>query len=110
MDNETILKLIGAGYTKADIDKMESKPAEESAGTSDSAAGTEGAGSATEEGKEEKEEVSGTDAAIKALTDTVNQLTQTVKAMQAANIQGAQGGKAENKTINDVMNSFIDTL
>lgn len=109
MDNETILKLIGAGYTKADIDKMESEPAED-AGTPDRSAGTEAAGSTAEEGKEEKEEVSGTDAAIKALTDTVNQLTQTVKAMQAANIQGAQGGKAENKTINDVMKSFIDSL
>ena len=36
--------------------------------------------------------------------------TETVKAMQAKNINGATGGKAEAKTVDDVMKSFIDNL
>lgn len=113
MDSETIIKLIDAGYTKAEIDAMETKSdaGAEGAAGSEGAEGSEGAGAS--EGKpeeKEKEKEITSDAAIKALTETVNSLTQTVKAMQAANIQGAQGGKAENKTVTDVMKSFIDSL
>ena len=107
MESEQIIKLLDAGYTKADIDKMEAKPDQEQSGSPDNTAGTETAG--TPEIKEEKKEISADDA-IKALTETVNSLTETVKAMQAKNINGATGGKAETNTVEDVMKSFIDNL
>ena len=109
MDSEQIIKLLDAGYTKADIDKMEAKPDQQEGGTPDSAAGTEGAGS-PENKEEKKEETVTQDAAIKALSETVAQLTETVKAMQAKNITGATGGKPENGTVEDVMKSFIENL
>lgn len=111
MDSEQIIKLLDAGYTKADIDKMDAKPDQKEGGTPDNTAGSEGAGSP--ENKEEKKEVKkdlSADEAIKALTETVNSLTETVKAMQANNINGAKGGKAETNTIEDVMKSFIEKL
>jgi hypothetical protein len=109
MDSEQIIKLLDAGYTKADIDKMEAKPNQQERGSSDDTAGTETAG--TPENKEEKKEETITqDSAIKALSETVAQLTETVKAMQAKNINGATGGKAEAKTVDDVMKSFIEKL
>lgn len=107
MDSEQIIKLLDAGYTKADIDKMEAKPDQQESGSPEGAAGTETAG--TPENKEEKKEMSADDA-IKALTETVNNLTETVKAMQAKNIVGATGGKPEAKTVDDVMKSFIENL
>lgn len=111
MDSEQIIKLLDAGYTKADIDKMEAKPDEQKSGSPDSAAGTETAGDP--DGKKEevkKEETVTQDATIKALSETVAQLTETVKAMQANNINGATGGKTETKTVDEVMKSFIETL
>ena len=107
MDSEQIIKLLDAGYTKADIDKMEAKPDQQKSGTPDNTTGAETAGNP--ETKEEKKEISADDA-IKALTETVNSLTETVKAMQAKNINGATGGKAETNTVEDVMKSFIDNL
>lgn len=111
MDSEQIIKLLDAGYTKADIDKMEAKPDSKESGSPDNTAGSEGAGTPEnkEENKETKKELSADDA-IKALTETVNSLTETVKAMQANNINGATGGKAETNTIEDIMKSFIEKL
>ena len=107
MNSEQIIKLLDAGYTKADIDKMEAKPEQQESGSPDDPAGTEGAG--TPENKEEKKEVTA-DEAIKALTETVNSLTETVKAMQAKNITGATGGKPDKNSVDDVMKSFIENL
>lgn len=111
MDSEQIIKLLDAGYTKADIDKMEAKPDHSEDGAGGNPAGTEGAGDP--ETKKEKEEIKkdpNSDEAIKTLTETVNALAETVKAMQAKNINGATGGKAETSTIEDVMKSFIENL
>ena len=107
MDSEQIIKLLDAGYTKADIDKMEGKPVNEESGSSDDTAGTET--KTDPKTKEEKKEIS-VDDTIKALTETVNSLTETVKAMQAKNINGATGGKKKEKTVDDVMKSFIENL
>lgn len=109
MDIEQITKLIDAGYTKADIDKMQA--GEQGGNEPDKSAGTEPktkdeSGSAPEN----ENKVTDIDATIKALTETVSGLTETVKAMQAANLAGAQTKNNEDKTINDVMQSFINTL
>lgn len=114
MDNETILKLVNAGYTKADIDAMGTE--NESAGNENESAGNEGAGNeqagAGAENAGKVNEVGqrvDVNAAITALTDTVAGLAATVKAMQDGNIQNAAGGKATDK-VKEVMDSFIEKL
>lgn len=114
MDNETILKLVNAGYTKAEIDAMGKE--DESAGNENESAGNEGAGNeqtnadAENAGKvNEVGQYSTVNAAITALTDTVAGLAATVKAMQDGNINRAAGGKATD-TVKEVMDSFIEKL
>lgn len=113
MDNETILKLVNAGYTKAEIDAMgkenESAGKAENAGNEDAGkeqdnAGAENAGKVNESGQHVD-----VNAAITALTDTVAGLAATVKAMQDGNIQHAAGGKTTDK-VKEVMDSFIEKL
>lgn len=114
MDNETILKLVNAGYTKAEIDAMGTE--NESAGNENESAGNEDAGKeqgnagAENAGKvNEAGQHVDVNAAITALTDTVAGLAATVKAMQDGNIQHAAGGKATDK-VKEVMDSFIEKL
>lgn len=114
MDNETILKLVNAGYTKAEIDAMGKE--NESAGNENETAGNEGAGNEqagsdaenTGKVKDAGQHVD-VNAAITALTDTVAGLAATVKAMQDGNIERAAGGKATDN-VKEVMDSFIKTL
>ena len=116
MDNETILKLVNAGYTKAEISEMFAGAGSD-AGASDSA-GNEDAGKIEGDGSEEnasKVEEIGTkadvNAALTQLTDTVVNLTATVKAMQAGNVAKAatDSPKAGDK-IKAAMDSFIESL
>lgn len=115
MDIEQISKLIDAGYTKADIDKMQaenggSSETKPGAGEEDQTKGNGESGSAPENENKETNNATDFDSALKALTETVTGLTETVKAMQAANVAGAQTSGNKDKTVNDVMKSFIDTL
>lgn len=109
MEIETITKLLDAGYTKAEIDAMQS-------GDGPSGEGNEGA----EEETPPKGEESGTAGAgnkgeiapdIKALIETVNGLTATVKAMQEKNASGAATASPKTSDkIKEVMDSFIESL
>lgn len=115
MDIEQITKLIDAGYTKADIDAMQagnggSAETDKGAGAEDQTKGKGESGSAPENGDKVTNNTTDFDSALKALTETVTGLTETVKAMQAANVAGAQTSGNGDKSINDVMKSFIDTL
>ena len=116
MDIETITKLLDAGYTKQEIDAMVG-----GAGTDAGAAENEGAG----EEKQNANEVAGDankenakqiaenvemGAAIEALTNTVKGLQETVKAIQTGNANAAATETPKTDKINDVMQSFIDTL
>lgn len=114
MDNETILKLVNAGYTKAEIDAMGTE--NESAGNENESAGNESAGKEQENaGAENAGKVKDAgqhvdvNAALTALTDTVAGLAATVKAMQDGNIEKAAGGKTTDK-IKETMDSFISKL
>lgn len=114
MDNETILKLVNAGYSKAEIDAMGKE--DESAGNENESAGNEGAGNEQTDANTEnagKVVEAGqhvdVNAALTALTDTVAGLAATVKAMQDGNINTAAGGKATDK-VKEVMDSFIEKL
>jgi len=115
MDIETIKKLVDAGYTKEEIEALESA-GNEGAGAAENDAGesagneNEGAGKIEGNAGAENAGAVNTDAAIKALTDTVNALTNTVKAMQEHNANSASGGKPEKAGVDEVMKSFIDTL
>lgn len=114
MDNETILKLVNAGYSKADIDAMGTE--NESAGNENESAGAENESAdkkntekTTTNKVKEVGEHSDVNAAITALTDTVAGLAATVKAMQDGNINKAAGGKATDP-VKAVMDSFIEKL
>lgn len=117
MDNETIIKLVNAGYTKEEIAKMdagaENKPEENKPagdGASESVPkGNENAGE--QQGAASAEHESEIDKTIKALTDTVAGLTATVKEMQSAAVKGAVVDKPSGTDeLKDTIDSFIKTL
>lgn len=111
MDNETIIKLVNAGFTKEEIAKMdaepESKPAGDSAGENVPKGNEDEGEKQSAAGAEHESEI---DKTIKALTDTVAGLTATVKAMQDANVKGAATTKPTTDVIKDTMDSFIKSL
>lgn len=112
MDNETIIKLVNAGYTKEEIAKMdagaESKPAGDNA-SAELPKGNEDAGE--KQGAASAEHESEIDKTIKALTDTVAGLSETVKAMQSAAVKGAVIDKPSGTdALKDTIDSFIKTL
>lgn len=111
MDIETITKLLDAGYTKAEIDAIET-------GAKGSGAGDESGDNAGAAGEDNANDAQGgeikTDEVaemLKTLTDTVNGLTTTVKALQDANANGAKtkSPKATDE-IKAAMDSFIEKL
>lgn len=105
MTNEDILKLVNAGYTKEEISAMETPNA-----GSDEAAGKE-----TQDAEQESAENSKTVSAVNDkifndLLKSVNDLKDTVAQMQQKNVKDAKGGKADNNTISDIMQSFVEKL
>lgn len=109
MEIETITKLLDAGYTKAEIDAMQS-------GNAPSGEGDEGTGKETpptgeKSGNDGAENESALNPEIAALTKTVNELTATVKAIQENNVKGAATNTpGTGDKINDAMKSFIEKL
>lgn len=110
MDIETITKLLDAGYTKADIDKLQGADGagDEGAGKEEPPKDEEQAGAGAEDAGTVKDDVA---EMLKTLTDTVNGLTTTVKALQDANAKGAktESPKATDE-IKAAMDSFIAKL
>lgn len=108
MKVEDTIRLLDAGYTKEEIIKMETQGAE-SAG--------ENKGSEHEKSEEQNKNTSEDQSAVDAnaqifndLTNSIKELRETVSKMQSANIKGAEGGKPEDKTVEDVMKSFIENM
>ena len=112
MDNETILKLVNAGYTKEEIAKMDAGAETKTAGDNAGAElpkGNEDAGE--EQGASSTEHESEITSTIKALTETVAGLSATVKAMQDANVKGASTPSANGgDELKNTIDSFIKTL
>lgn len=112
MDVETITKLLDAGYTKEEIDKMAAVPgapqsaenggADESAGKDQSDAGQENASQVVT-----NVEIT---AAIEALTNTVTGLKETVKAMQTNNANAAATDKPKKDSIGEAIVGFMESL
>jgi len=114
MDIETITKLLDAGYTKADIDAMQSADgaggkADEDAGKDDTPKGKEQDDAGSEDAG--KVDENGLADMVKTLSSTVEGLTATVKALQDANANGVRTDSVETgDAVGDVMKSFIETL
>ena len=94
MKLDDVLKLIDAGYTKADILAME--------GGKDVDMGSDDSGGADPGSADGDPDRGGRDSGnpenaseTERLTATVNELVQTVKAMQIANAKAATGGKPD---------------
>ena len=109
MEIETITKLLDAGYTKAEIDAMQS--GNTTGGEGDKGTGKETPPTGEESGNGGAENESALNPEIAALTKTVNELTATVKAMQESNVKGAATtSPSTGDKINDAMKSFIEKL
>lgn len=112
MDVETITKLLDAGYTKEEIDKMAGAAADQQGEAG--AAGNETAGE--EQGNAGQENASQVvtnveiTAAIEALTNTVTGLKETVKAMQANNASTAATDKPKKDSIGEAIAGFMESL
>ncbi len=113
MDIETITKLIDAGYTKEEIEKLLPVGDSKAVPTPDE----NRSGSAEpEEPKEQGAADPAHDSAvneemIKTLTETVKGLQETVKAIQQQNAKTADSKDKDLKDpIKDAMDSFINTL
>lgn len=113
MDIETITKLIDAGYTKEEIEKLQPTGDPKTVQTPDEN------GSGCAEPEEQKEQSAANQAhdsavneeMIKSLTETVKGLQETVKALQQQNAKNADSKNMDNKDpIKDAMDSFINTL
>ena len=109
MDIETITKLIDAGYTKEEIDKLAGAAPGEDAGENAETAGKEQSDAGQENAGKIETGVS-IEAAIEALTNTVAGLKDTVKAMQDANAGQAATNTANKDVIGETIKGFIDTL
>lgn len=112
MDVETITKLLDAGYTKADIDKMAGTAADQQgeAGTENNETAGEEQGTAGQENAGKIETGVSIEAAIEALTNTVAGLKDTVKAMQDANAGQAATDKPKKDPIGEAIAGFMESL
>lgn len=114
MDIETITKLLDAGYTKADIDAMQSADgaggkADEDAGKDDAPKGKEQDNAGAEDAGKVDEK--GLADMVKTLSSTVEGLTATVKVLQDANAKDAKTDSVKTgDAIGDAMKSFIEKL
>ena len=108
MTVEEIMKLLDAGYTKADIDKLMAGDAGEGDHGGDAGEGDQGddasKGDKTEAGKNEPGD------AYAALMESVKDLKATVEAIQKANIDNANQSREETKTVEDLVADFTKDM
>lgn len=108
MEIETVTKLIDAGYTKEEIEKLQPV----------GSAGSETPENVTEVKNDETPTDTGAlenapdyGEMIKTLTATVQGLTDTVKAMQQQNVSGANSDSAHGTDkVKETIDSFINSL
>lgn len=122
MTPEQILKFIDAGYTKADIEKMET---DQGAGGNDAggnnAGGNDAGGNDAGGNNAGGNDAGGNDASGQGGTDTNNQtiaellksvqgLTETVKGLQEQNIKNAQQPPEDHKGFSDLVADFTKNM
>lgn len=114
MTVEEIMKLLDAGYTKADIDKLM---------TGDAGKGDQGDGKGDQAGDAGKGDQGDGDGkgdqgdgknepgdAYAALMESVKDLKATVEAIQKANIDNANQNRTETKTVEDLVADFTKDM
>ena len=108
MTVEEIMKLLDAGYTKADIDKLMAGNAGEGDKGGDASKGDQGGdaskGDQGEVGKNEPGD------AYAALMESVKDLKATVEAIQKSNIDNANQNREETKTVEDLVADFTKDM
>ena len=106
MDNDKLFKLIDAGYTKEEIEKIFAGSGE---GEKKPEPGVEQSeGDQEHEGKITPAQ---NDATIAELTATIKELKETIRAMQEANATGAKTEKpGVSDKIAETIKSFTDSL
>lgn len=113
MDIETITKLIDAGYTKEEIEKLQpaGDPETVQAQNEDGSGSTEPEKPKEQSAADPTHDSAVTEEMLKTLTDTVKGLQDTVKALQQQNVKTADS-KSSNTTdpIKETIDSFINTL
>lgn len=103
MKTNEILTLLQAGYTKADIDLLESL---ETPTTNTSNAAAAAPDQEQDQGTENGSDIMNT---VNELSDSIKALRETITAMQKQNIQNADSGKDPNKrmTTKEALTSFF---
>jgi len=112
MTVEEIMKLLDAGYTKADIDKLMA---------GDAGKGDQGDGKGDQggdDGKSDQSDGKGDQGdgknepgdAYAALMESVKDLKATVEAIQKANIDNANQNREETKTVEDLVADFTKDM
>lgn len=114
MTVEEIMKLLDAGYTKADIDKLmggDAGKGDQGGGdgkgdqAGDAGKGDQGDGKTDQgDGKNEPGD------AYAALMESVKDLKATVEAIQKANIDNANQNREETKTVEDLVADFTKDM
>lgn len=116
MTVEEIMKLLDAGYTKADIDKLMAGDAGKGDQSGDAGKGDQGeAGKGDQGGDASKGDQGGEGKnepgdAYAALMESVKDLKATVEAIQKANIDNANQNREETKTVEDLVADFTKDM
>ena len=108
MKTEIILKLLDAGYTKSDIDKMEETvPAADPAPAAQTAPAADPAPAAQTAPAVDPAPETDTAGQISELIKVVGKLQSTVDAMQKSNAQKAESPQTEKLTTRQVLTDFF---
>lgn len=114
MTVEEIMKLLDAGYTKADIDKLMAGDAGKGDQGDDAGKGDQGeAGKGDQgDGKGDQGEAAKNEPgdAYAALMESVKDLKATVEAIQKSNIDNANQNREETKTVEDLVADFTKDM
>lgn len=115
MTVEEIMKLLDAGYTKADIDKLMAGDAGKGDQGGDDGKGDQGG----DAGKGDQDDGKGDQGAAgknepgdayAALMESVKDLKATVEAIQKSNIDNANQSRTETKTVEDLVADFTKDM
>ena len=112
MTVEEIMKLLDAGYTKADIDKLMAGDAGKGDQGDAGDAGKGDQGDAGDAGKVDQGDAGKNEPgeAYAALMESVKDLKATVEAIQKANIDNANQNREETKTVEDLVADFTKDM
>lgn len=113
MTVEEIMKLLDAGYTKADIDKLMAGDAGKGDQGGDGKGDQDGDAGKGDQGDGKADQGDGKNEpgdAYAALMESVKDLKATVEAIQKSNIDNANQSRTETKTVEDLVADFTKDM